>query len=270
MVTLITGASSGIGKALAFRYAQAGAQLVLGARNLAQLEQIQKQIQAQHPRVQVVVQTCDVTQPQHCQALVHTALQQFGRLDVLINNAGISMRAPLLEVETQVLQNVMDVNFWGTVHCTQAALPHLVKTQGSVVGVSSIAGFVGLPERAGYSASKFAMHGYLESLRTEMRPHQVHVLLACPGFTASNIRERALTAKGTQQGSSPRPEEKLMTAEAVADEIFRAQQARKRTLILTRKGKLTVWTKKLLPAWLEKKVEQEFEKERRWEQQQPK
>lgn len=155
----------------------------------------------------------------------------------------------------------MQVNFFGTMYCTQAALPHLIKSKGSIVGVSSIAGFRGLPGRTGYSASKFAMHGYLESLRTELLKTGVHVLVACPGFTASNIRKVALKADGSQQGETPLKEQKLMSSEAVAEYIFKAEKRRKRTLILTRQGKMTVLLNKLFPAFMDKMVYNHFAKE---------
>ena len=147
----------------------------------------------------------------------------------------------------------MDVNFWGTVYCTKYALPHLLKQQGSLVGISSIAGFLGLPGRAGYSASKFAMHGFLETVRTENLKNNLHVLIAAPGFTASNVRKSALTADGTQQGETPRAEEKMMSAEEVALHLANAIKKRKRTLILTFvEGKLTVFLRKWWPSLIDK------------------
>ncbi|MEM7038439.1 MAG: SDR family NAD(P)-dependent oxidoreductase, partial [Bacteroidota bacterium] len=133
--------------------------------------------------------------------------------------------------------------------------------KGSIIGVSSIAGFRGLPGRTGYSASKFAMHGFLESLRTEVLKKGVHVLVACPGFTASNIRKVALTADGSQQGDTPLKEKKLMSSEEVADHIYKATVRRKRTIVLTRQGKLTVWLNKRFPKFMDKMVYNHFAKE---------
>ena len=178
----------------------------------------------------------------------------FGRIDVLINNAGISMRALFNDADLAVLKKLMDVNFWGTVYCTKYALPQIIGTKGSVVGVSSIAGYKGLPGRTGYSASKFAMNGFLDSLRIENLKTGVHVMTACPGFTASNIRNTALAKDGSQQGESSMDESKMMTSEEVAKLIANGVESRKRILILTFQGKLTVFLSKFLSAFLDKMV----------------
>src|SRR5690606_1626183 len=149
---------------------------------------------------------------------------------------------------------LMDINFWGTVYCTKYALPHLLKNKGSVIGVSSIAGYQGLPGRTGYSASKFDMQGSLGSLRTETLHQGWHVLVACPGFTASNIRNTALAADGRQQGESPREESKMMTSEEVAAQILDATRRRKREVVMTGQGKLTVFLSKWLPGLTDKLV----------------
>jgi short-subunit dehydrogenase len=228
-VVIVTGASSGIGRATAMRFAQSGAKLVIAARKLEKLEESARAIQAAGAEV-LAVKT-DVSQESDCKNLIDQTVEKFGRIDVLVNNAGISMRALLVDMELSVIKNVMDVNFWGTVYCTKFALPYLLKLKGSVVGVSSIAGYVGLPARSGYSASKFAMHGFLESVRTENLENDLHVLIACPGFTSSNIRNTALTADGSQQGKSPREEGKMMSAEEVATHLFKAVQKRKQKLV---------------------------------------
>ena len=186
---------------------------------------------------------------------------EFGKLDVLVNNAGISMRAMFNELEIGVIQKLMAVNFWGTVFCTKQALPHLLKTKGSIVGVSSIAGFKGLPARTGYSASKFAMQGFLESVRIEHLHDGLHVLLICPGFTASNIRNIALNSSGNQQGDSPLEEKKLMSAEQVAFHLVNGVIRKKRTIILTTQGKLTVLLNKFFPAMMDRLVWKHFAKE---------
>ncbi len=155
-VIIITGASSGIGLACAREFAQRGAALALAARSIDKLETIQKELQAGGAKV-IIVKT-DVSLEEDCMHLVDETVKTFGRIDILVNNAGISMRAAFADTEIKVLKTLMDINFWGTVYCTKYALPWLLKTKGSVVGISSIAGFMGLPGRTGYSASKFAMH----------------------------------------------------------------------------------------------------------------
>lgn len=258
---IITGASSGIGKALAYAMAGQGANLVLGARNVQALESLCQELQERYG-IQAVAQACDVSQEPDCKALISKALEHFNRIDVLINNAGISMKALFRDLDLQVLKNLMDVNFWGTVYCSKYALEPLLASKGSLIGVSSIAGFRGLPGRTGYSASKFAIHGFLESLRTENLKTGLHVMLACPGFTASNIRHAALNEKGEQQGASSMEEGKMMTAEEVADIIIEGILRRKRTLVMTRQGKLAVLMNKLLPAWVDKQVYKLFAREK--------
>jgi short-subunit dehydrogenase len=259
-IVVITGASSGIGKALAYEFAARGANLVLGARQYVTLCEIAQDIEKQFNIKAVAVQ-CDVAVEEDCAHLIKQAVLTFNKVDVLINNAGISMRALFNDLDLGVLKSLMDVNFWGTVYCTKYALPELLKTKGSVVGVSSIAGYKGLPGRTGYSASKFAMNGFLDALRVENLKTGVHVMTACPGFTASNIRNTALNKSGNQQGESSLDEQKMMTAEEVAKLIAHGVENRSRTLIMTGQGKLTVTLSKILPALLDKLVYNVFAKE---------
>lgn len=258
-VVVITGASSGIGRALALAYAHDGYSLVLAARNKEKLDQLAEEISER--KIEVITVKTDVSREEDCINLVKSAIEKFGQIDVLINNAGISMRALFKDLELDVLRKLMDVNFWGTVYCTKYALPHLLSRGGSVVGVSSIAGYKGLPGRTGYSASKFAIHGFLETLRTENLKTGLHVLLACPGFTASNIRKTALGSDGSQQGESPRQEAEMMSAEEVAEKIKQAVEKRKRSLVLTTQGKMTVLLNKLFPGMMDKMVYKHMAKE---------
>src|SRR5690554_5394945 len=258
-VVIVTGASSGIGKATAIRFAEAGAKLVIAARSIEKLKETESEII--NLGTEVLLQSTDVVNEEDCKRLIDATVEKFGRIDVLINNAGISMRALLEEMDLSVIKNVMDINFWGTVYCSKFALPHLLKQKGSIVGVSSIAGYVGLPARCGYSASKFAMHGFLESVRTENLEKGLHVLIACPGFTASNIRNTALTADGSAQGKSPREEGKMMTAEEVGKHIFNAVKGRKQRIVLTTEGKLAVFLSKFFPKVIQKAVFNKMKKE---------
>jgi len=260
-IVIITGASSGIGKSLAIECAKRGANVVLAARQYVTLCEIAQDLEKQYNIKALAVQ-CDVAIEEDCEHLIKQALTTFGKIDVLINNAGISMRALFQDADLKVLKSLMDVNFWGTVYCTKYALPEILKTQGSVVGISSIAGYKGLPGRTGYSASKFAMNGFLDSLRVENLKTGVHVLTACPGFTASNIRNTALAKDGSQQGESSMDENKMMSSEEVAQIIADGIENRSRTLIMTRQGKLTVAISKFLPAFLDKMVYNVFAKEK--------
>ncbi|MGF7038377.1 SDR family oxidoreductase [Mucilaginibacter lappiensis] len=260
-IIIITGASSGIGKSLAIECAKRGANVVLAARQYVTLCEIAADLEKQY-NVKALAVQCDVAIEEECAHLIKQALTTFGKIDVLINNAGISMRALFNDVDLKVLKSLMDVNFWGTVYCTKYALPEIIKTKGSIVGVSSIAGYKGLPGRTGYSASKFAMNGFLDSLRVENLKTGVHILTACPGFTASNIRNTALAKDGSQQGESSMHEEKMMTSDEVANIILNGVENRSRTLIMTSQGKLTVALSKFLPAFLDKMVYNVFAKEK--------
>lgn len=246
-VVVVTGASSGIGEALARRFSALGAHVVAGARSLSKLETVVAGLPTEGLAVQ-----CDVSKEEDCRRLIDRAAEVYGRIDVLVNNAGISMRALFDDVDLDVLRKLMDTNFWGTVYCTKYALPYIQRSHGSVVGVSSVAGFHGLPGRTGYSASKYAMHGLLETVRIENLKKQVHVLIVAPGFTASNVRFAALTADGSQQGASPREEGKMMTADEAAARIVRAVAKRKRTLLMDFDGKATRILKFFAPGLLDK------------------
>lgn len=246
-VVVVTGASSGIGEALARRFSALGAHVVAGARSLGKLETVVAGL----PTGGLAVQ-CDVSKEEDCRRLIDRAAEVYGRIDVLVNNAGISMRALFDDVDLDVLRKLMDTNFWGTVYCTKYALPYIQRSHGSIVGVSSVAGFHGLPGRTGYSASKYAMHGLLETVRIENLKKQVHVLIVAPGFTASNVRFAALTADGSQQGASPREEGKMMTADEAAARIVRAVAKRKRTLLMDFDGKATRILKFFAPGLLDK------------------
>jgi len=254
-VIIITGASSGIGKALAFECARRGAKLVLASRSGIKDPGLVKYT------AQILDVRTDITKEKDCEALIIKAVEKFGRIDILINNAGISMRALFSEVSLDVIRQLMDTNFWGTVYCTKFALPHLLESKGSLVGVSSVAGYKGLPGRTGYSASKFAMQGFLEVVRIENMKKGLHVLIACPGFTASNIRNVALAKDGTSQGETPLDESKLMTAEKVAVHIIQAIEKKKERLILTTQGKMTVLLNKFFPKFMDKMVYNHMAKE---------
>jgi short-subunit dehydrogenase len=162
------------------------------------------------------------------------------------------MRGLFEHTELDVLKKLMDVNYWGTVYCTKYALPYLLETKGSVIGVSSIAGFQGLPGRTGYSSSKFAMHGFLETLRIETLKKGLHVLIAAPGFTSTNVRKSALGPYGNPQGESPRDENKMMKPEDVAKTIEMGIRRRRRTIIMTTEGKLTVFLNRIIPKFMDR------------------
>jgi short-subunit dehydrogenase len=258
-VIIITGASSGIGRALVYEFARQGGQVVAAARSFDKLLEMQADLA--NSGFEILPVKVDVSIEEQCKNLIETTISRYHKIDVLINNAGISMRALFKDVELKVIHELMDVNFWGTVYCSKFAFPYLLASKGSLVGVSSIAGYKGLPGRTAYSSSKFAIHGILEVIRTENLKTGLHVLIACPGFTSSNIRNTARAANGSQQGESPRDEKKMMSPELVAHKIARAVFKRKKRLTLTAQGKLTVFLNKLFPTQLDKMVYQLFAKE---------
>lgn len=254
---LITGATSGIGKALALNLLQQGARVAICARDETKLKAFSDLARSEN----LLCVQADVSREEDCKRFVDESVRRFGQIDVLINNAGISMRALFEDLDLNVLRQSMDINFWGTVYCSKYALPHILKTKGSIAGISSIAGYKGLPCRTGYSASKFAMQGFLESLRIELLHRGVNVLWISPGFVASNIRNTALSANGQAQTETPLDESKLMSAEECAQRILDAIARRKRSLLMSAQGKLTVWMNKFFPGFVDRQVYQHFANE---------
>lgn len=250
-VIIVTGASSGIGLASVKKFASLGAKVVLAARSLDKLEKIASDLNqrfaAHNSQLIAHCIKTDVTKEEDCKNLIEQAVARFGKIDVLVNNAGISMRAVFKDMDLKVMKSLMDTNFWGTVYCTKYALPYLLKTKGSVVGVISTAGYVGLPARTGYSASKFAVRGFLETLRIEHLYDDLHVMIFAPGFTSSNIRNVALTADGSPQGETPRNEDRMMSAERVARLLARGIYRRKTHMVLTPLGKATLFASRQIP-----------------------
>jgi len=248
-VVIVTGASSGIGEAISREFARNGSKVVLAARSEKKLSLIVEELKADNHDVIYVV--TDVSNEGDCKRLIEKTIEKFGTIDILINNAGISMRASFHDVELRVLHRLMDVNFWGTVYCTKYALPCLIENKGSLVGISSVAGFHGLPGRTGYSASKFAIHGFLETIRIENLKKGLHVMILAPGFTSSEIRFHALKADGSEQGESPRNEEKLMAPQYVAKWVLKGIRKKKRNKLLNWEGRLTALFQRIVPEFVD-------------------
>lgn len=247
-VVVVTGGTDGIGKALVDALIKSGAKVATCGRNHDNLYRLQ----AEYPSVPLHTMVADVSSENDCRRFMETTINVFGGIDILINNAGISMRALLKEADTEVLHKVMDINFYGTVYCTKYALNSIIEKKGTIVGVSSIAGYRGLPGRSGYSASKFAVQGWLEAIKTELMADDVHVMWVCPGFTTSNIRNAALSKDGSSHGETPMDESKMMSAEECAGHILKAIRKKKRTLVLTFTGKRTVFMQKFFPKLADK------------------
>ena len=253
-VVAITGGSDGIGKGLVDVLIPMGAKVATCGRNQDKLYDLQ----VRHSGKALHTVVADVSNFNDCKNFIDSTIKTYGGIDILINNAGISMRALLKDADIEVIKKVMDINFYGTVFCTKLALQSIVERKGTIVGVSSIAGFRGLPGRSGYSASKFAVNGWLEAIRTELMDSGVNVMWVCPGFTSSNIRNVALNSKGKSQGESPMDEAKMMSAEKCALHILRAVEKRKRTLVLTFTGKQTVFMNKFFPKMADRFVKKFF------------
>ncbi len=247
-VVVVTGGTDGIGKALVAEFLERGAKVSTCARTAEKLETLENEFFGKS----LFTMVADVSKEGDCKNFIEATIQKFNGIDILINNAGISMRGMFQETTLETLRRVMDINFWGTVYCTKFALDSILKNKGTIVGMSSVAGYRGLPGRSGYSASKFAVNGWLEALRTELLETGVNVMWVCPGFTKSNIRNAALNKDAKPQVESPLKEEKLMTAEECAQHIIKAISKRKRTLILTFTGKETVYMNKFFPSLTDK------------------
>ncbi|MDP3821833.1 MAG: SDR family oxidoreductase [Burkholderiales bacterium] len=254
-IFVITGASDGIGAELARQIAAAhGAQagIVLAARNREKLDAVAAQ--CRDSGAQTLVTVTNVAEEAQCRALIDHAVAQFGRIDALINNAGVSAQALFSEVKAEDLhwyEKLMKVNLWGAVWCTHAALPHLKAGKGSIVAVSSLAGLVGVPGRTAYSASKFAMTGFFEALRAELKGAGVSVTTAFPGVVATRIRHRGYDAKGEPAGVSGLKEDDAMSVEECAKLIIDGMNSRKREVVMTAKGRLGRFAKLLAPGMVE-------------------
>jgi short-subunit dehydrogenase len=257
-VVIITGGSSGIGKACAKVFGSEGAKIVITGRDLSKLKSASGELQG----IDHIVIQADAAEEEDNIKMVQQTIAHYGRIDILINNAGMSMRAMFEDLDLNVFKKIMDINFYGTVFATKYCLPHILASKGSIVAISSINGYRGTPARTAYTASKYAMNGFMESLRTEVMKKGVHVLVACPGFTESNIRNAALLADGSPQGKSPREEKAMMPPEEVASAIFKAVRKKKRDLVLTTQGKLAVFFNKWIPGTMDNIVYKEMAKEK--------
>ena len=249
-VVVVTGGSDGIGKALVELLLIKGCRVATCGRNHEKLYLLQ----TENPGKPLHVVTADVSREGDCSRFIQSVKDTFGTIDILIYNAGISMRALFAETDLQTLHSLMDVNFWGTVYCTRFSLDEIVKNKVTIVGVSSIAGLRGLPGRTGYSASKFAVNGFLEALRTELLGDGVNVMWIAPGFTTSNIRNVALNKDAKPQKENPMDESKMMSAMECAENIVAAIEKRKRNSVFTFLGQRTAFMSKLFPKITDKMV----------------
>jgi len=248
---VITGASSGIGAALARAWAARGDNVVLAARNEDELRKLATQCGDRALAVKT-----DVTDPTQCEAMVKAAVERFGGIDVLVNNAGISMWARFRDItDLSLFERIMRVNYLGTVYSTHYALPHLLRSRGLVVGISSLTGKTGVPTRSGYAASKHAMQGFLDSVRIELRGTGVDVLVVSPGFVKTDIRAKVLGPNGRPLDESPRDENVGMSVEECTSIIVRAVDRRSREVVMTARAKIGLWLKLVAPSVVDRIAE---------------
>lgn len=247
---LVTGAGGGLGRAVALRFAQAGARIAALDKDASGIESLSVEIENRGG--QCLALPCDITDAEACDRAVAATVQHFRTLDVLVNNAGMSQRSGFAVTDLAVIRRVMDVNFYGAVHCTKAALPHLVAARGLVVSVSSVAGYTPLIARTGYAASKHAMHGFFESLRTELAPAGVDVMMVCPSFIATRIDRNALGGDGQPVRHAQVTVGDPLSPDAVADRMFAGAERSRRLLLVGRTAWQAWWVSRLAPRLYEK------------------
>ena len=258
-VVIITGAASGIGREISLQLAAQGAWLALASRDTALLEQVALKCRQNGGKALVV--PTDVTEELHCKKLIDRTLEEYGRIDTLINNAGLTMWAPFDEIQDlSLMENIMRVNYFGSVYCTYYALPYLKQTKGRIAGIASLAGVAGVPTRSGYAASKHAMAGFFDSLRIELADCGVSVTVIYPGFVATEARKRALGPDGKPIRESRVDERKVMAAVDCARLIVKAIAGRRRDLVMTLRGKLGLWLKLIAPGLVDKMARAAIEK----------
>jgi short-subunit dehydrogenase len=256
-VVIVTGASAGIGRALALQLAGQGAKVVIAARRAERLEDVAEECRALGGEVLVI--PTDVSDEVQCKLLVDKTISAFGRLDMLINNAGLAASALLDEFPNlHLFKQTMDVNFYGAVYCTYYALPHLKKTRGRVVAISSVGGKAAIPYNTPYCSSKYAMHGFYDSLRMELVQHGVSCTVICPWWVVTEFHESQLNQDGEPRGARGRAiyTKNMMTSGQCAEITLRAAYKRRREVLMG-PGMMTVWLKTLAPGlvdWLTFKI----------------
>ncbi|RPI02297.1 MAG: SDR family oxidoreductase [Ignavibacteriae bacterium] len=250
-VVIITGASSGIGRELAFQLASQGAWLSLAARSTERLEMVKRECERLGGKA-IGIPT-DVGELVQCEALIRQTVDRYTRLDMLVNNAGITMFANFEDVrDPGIFEKLMRINYLGSVYCTSYALPYLKQTEGRIVGISSLTGKTGVPTRSGYAASKHAMAGFFDSLRIEVAQYKISVTMIYPGFVATAVREQALGEDGKSVGRSTVKESEVMPVDQCARIILRAATQRKREVVMTLRGKIGMWLKLIAPGFVDR------------------
>jgi dehydrogenase/reductase SDR family protein 7B len=244
-VVWITGASSGIGEALACAFSNKGAHLILSARNEAKLKEVRQA--CLHPDKHLVV-PLDLSDTDSLQGTCSDVLNRFGKIDILVNNSGVSQRCLVAQTGIEIDRRIMETNFFGTIALTKAVLPSMIeKKSGHIVVISSVAGKLGTPLRSSYSASKHALHGFFDSLRAETWKQGIHVTIVCPGFIRTNISINALTANGSPQGTMDEAQACGMLPQDCAEKIIRAVEKNSAEVYIGGKEILGIYLKRFVP-----------------------
>jgi short-subunit dehydrogenase len=246
-VAIITGASSGIGRQIAMKFAEQGAWLALASRNADNLQEVANT--CSHLGGKVIVIPADVSDKMQCKNLIDLTIEKYGRIDTLINNAGFPVASRFIDMDDlTVFEKIISVNFMGSVYCTHYALPHLMKTKGRLVAVSSLRGRLPSATADGYGASKHAMSEFFSSLRNELSETGVSVTVIYPSWVSTGITGRALRADGSLKGVVSVHETGAMTADKCARIIVNAAGKRKREVVMTLEGKLGLWLRLIAPS----------------------
>ena len=255
-VVWITGASSGIGEALAVNFAKRGAKLVLSARRTEELERVKKSLHV--PEEKVFILPLDLSDTSDIDSLTQQVIQRFRHIDILVNNGGISQRSLTKDTPIGIDRKLMEINFFGTVAITKSVLPFFLKQNaGQIIVISSISGKFGFYLRSAYAATKHALHGFFESLRMEVDKNNIHVLLVCPGKIKTNISLNALTSTGEKHNKMDNSTEEGLSAEACAEQIIKGVEKGKEEIFIGGKEIRAVWIKRLFPSLFSKLIKKQ-------------
>ncbi|MCF6297681.1 MAG: SDR family oxidoreductase [Flavobacteriaceae bacterium] len=249
----ITGASSGIGKAMALAFSKYGANLILSARNEQNLNEVKKQCKSSE---KVKILLLDLADFESFTEKVKLAISLFNGIDILINNGGISQRSLAINTELKVDQKIFEINYFGTIALTKALLPHFVnKKSGHIVVTSSVTGKIGTPLRSSYAASKHALHGFFDSLRSEIYDYNIDVMLVCPGFVNTDVSKNALVGDGSKQNTTDKATANGLNPDVVAIKILKAITNKKQEIVIGgTKEVLATYVKRFFPKLLSKLI----------------
>lgn len=251
-VMAVTGGASGIGAALCRRFGRAGARIAVIDMDRKGADRLAGELKS--AGIEAAGYACDVSRRKECEAVIGKIIRRWGGIDVLAVNAGVTQRSPFVDTDPAVYRRVMDINFFGALYCAKTAIKSLLERKGVIIVTSSHAGYSPLLGRTGYSASKHALHGLFESLRTEVGPRGVHVMMVCPGFTKTNLQTRAIGADGRVTEHPQSTVGRQDTPDHVAETVFRGAVKRKNIIVLTAVGKLTYYLHRVAPALYEKQM----------------